>query len=352
MSGEVAVEHGIETIERQVDAVVGDAALREIVGPNALGTVPRTDERFSLARFLGLLFGLPHGVETCGEHGHGARLVLRLRAFVLTFHGESRRKVRDAHGRVGLLHVLAAGARGAEDVDAKILGGEIRHLDRVEFRQDGDRGGRRVDASLGFGDGDALHAVHARFELEGGVGGPSDDSDDDFAVTAEVARIFRDDFGLPAPVFRVAQIHAQKIPRKEGGFVAARAGPDFEKEVLFVVRILGEEGDFEVVLDRLHAAFGLADFLFGVRLPLWIVPQRLGGFEILLRVFVGAAERHDGFDVGALLGEVAQAIRVARDVGRREHTVDFLETAGQCDEFRSQSFVHGKAGRRGRKGRG
>ena len=162
-----------------------------------------------------------------------------------------------------------------------------------------------MDASLGFGDGDALHAVHARFELEGGIGGPSDDAHDDFAVAAEVARVFGDDFGLPTPVFRVAQIHAQKIPRKEGGFVSARAGADFEKEVLFVVRILGEEGDFEVVLDRLHAAFGLADFLFGVRLPLRIVPQRLGGFEILLRVLVSPAKRHDGFDVGALLGEVA-----------------------------------------------
>ena len=95
------------------------------------------------------------------------------------------------------------------------------------------------------------------------------------------------------------------------------------------------------MLDRLHAAFGFADFLFGVGLPLRIVPQRFGGLEILLRFLIGAAERHDGFDVGALLGEVAQAVRVACDVGRREHTVDFLETAGQGDEFRSQSFVHG-----------
>src|SRR5262245_5636906 len=36
---ELAQHHAIELVERQVDAVIGDAPLREIVGADALGTV-------------------------------------------------------------------------------------------------------------------------------------------------------------------------------------------------------------------------------------------------------------------------------------------------------------------------
>ena len=52
---EVAVEHGIETVERQIDAVVGDAALREIVGADALRAVAGADLTFAVCGNLGVL---------------------------------------------------------------------------------------------------------------------------------------------------------------------------------------------------------------------------------------------------------------------------------------------------------
>ncbi len=43
-----AVHDVIHLVQREVDAVVGDAALREIVGADALGTVAATHQRFTL----------------------------------------------------------------------------------------------------------------------------------------------------------------------------------------------------------------------------------------------------------------------------------------------------------------
>jgi hypothetical protein len=45
-----------------------------------------------------------------------------LRALVLALDDDARRQVRDAHGGVGLVDVLAAGAGGAVGVDAQVAG--------------------------------------------------------------------------------------------------------------------------------------------------------------------------------------------------------------------------------------
>ena len=57
----------------------------------------------------------------------------------------------DAHGRVGLVDVLAAGAGGAVGVDAQIGRIDVDLLDFLELREDRDRAGRGVDPALRFG---------------------------------------------------------------------------------------------------------------------------------------------------------------------------------------------------------
>ena len=52
---------------------------------------------------------------------HGARPVLVLRLFRLDHH-DAGRQMGDAHGRIGRVDVLAAGARGAHRVDADVFG--------------------------------------------------------------------------------------------------------------------------------------------------------------------------------------------------------------------------------------
>ena len=92
--------------------------------------------------------------------------------------------MRDAHGGIGGVHRLAAGAGGAEGVDAQVLGFDL-DVDFVGFGQhgDGDRGG--VDAALLLGGRDALHAVHAALVFQLGVDLVALDGGDDFLHAAE-----------------------------------------------------------------------------------------------------------------------------------------------------------------------
>ena len=98
-----------------------------------------------------------------------------------------RGQVRDADGRIRLVDVLAAGARGAVGVDAQLGGIEIGGFDFVGLRQDGHGDGRRVNAPLRLGGRHALHAMHAGFELEARERAVAGDAADDFAVAAMFA---------------------------------------------------------------------------------------------------------------------------------------------------------------------
>ena len=75
----------VEFVQGQIDAMVGNAALREIVGANFLRTVPGADQLPACLGLAGLMFFLFGGVESCLKYGGGARAVLVLRALVLAF---------------------------------------------------------------------------------------------------------------------------------------------------------------------------------------------------------------------------------------------------------------------------
>ena len=55
-------------------------------------------------------------------------------------------------GGLGAVDVLAAGATGAADFDAEVLGLEL-DIDFLGLGQDGDGDGGGVDAAVGFGGG-------------------------------------------------------------------------------------------------------------------------------------------------------------------------------------------------------
>src|SRR5437764_1172652 len=44
---ELAVHDAVDLVQGEIDAVVGDAALREVVGADALGAVARADQRLA-----------------------------------------------------------------------------------------------------------------------------------------------------------------------------------------------------------------------------------------------------------------------------------------------------------------
>src|SRR5262245_58655424 len=73
---EIAVHHVQQLVKRQVDAVIGDPALREIVGPDALGAVARAHLQLARLR-LGLIASLLLGsLEARLEERQGTRAVL------------------------------------------------------------------------------------------------------------------------------------------------------------------------------------------------------------------------------------------------------------------------------------
>ena len=118
---EVAVEHALGVAHLEVRAVVLDHRVRvQDVGADLRAEV----DVLRLAPLGGdLLAALALlALEQLGaQHLHRRVLVGRLRALVLALHDDPARAVRDAHGRVGLVDVLAAGARGAVGVDLQVV---------------------------------------------------------------------------------------------------------------------------------------------------------------------------------------------------------------------------------------
>ena len=145
--------------------MVGDAALREIVGADALIAHTGADLAAALGRdggFDALLLDL---IELGGQHLHTLFAVLHLTALLLTGHDDAGWLVDEAHGGAGLVDVLPACAGRTVDLHFDILGPDI-DLGLLHFRQHRDRRGRRVDAPAGLCLRDALDTVDAGFKFE------------------------------------------------------------------------------------------------------------------------------------------------------------------------------------------
>ena len=120
-------------------------------------------------------------VEARAQNAHRLLAVLVLRALVLAGDHDPGRDVRDAHGRVGRVDVLAALAAGAIGVDADVVRLDIDLDALVDFRRDKHAGERGMPA-LGLVEGrDAHQAVHADLAGQQTVGV--------FAVDAEGRRL-------------------------------------------------------------------------------------------------------------------------------------------------------------------
>src|SRR5690606_1307624 len=146
---DVAFQHVGQVVQGQAfDAVVGDPALRVVVGADALAAVAAADLQLARGGGGG---GAARGFGV-GQGGAQAlhRLVAVgvLAAFGLRFHHHAAGQVGDADRRVGLVDVLAAGARGAEGVDPQVGRVDLDRLAVLFHRDDRHGRGRGVDATL------------------------------------------------------------------------------------------------------------------------------------------------------------------------------------------------------------
>ena len=177
--------------------------------------------------------------EAGTEDGHGAFAILELGAFVLHADDDTGGEVGDADGGVGGVDGLTAVAAGAEDVDAEVFRFDF-DIFFFGFGEDGDGDGASVNATLRFGDGDALDAVDATFEFEAAVGFVAGEAKNDFFEATSV--VFVDGFCLNFQIvgFGVAEVHTVEFGGKKGGFVAASAGADLDDGGFVICGVAGE----------------------------------------------------------------------------------------------------------------
>ena len=119
---ELALEHRLEVVRRELDAVVGDPALRDSCrcAPSPSARRVPTWARRSAAS-SGLLLAQRVLVQARAQHAQRALAILQLRLLVLHRDHQPRRLVRDPHRRVGRVDRLPARAGGAVHVDLQVV---------------------------------------------------------------------------------------------------------------------------------------------------------------------------------------------------------------------------------------
>jgi hypothetical protein len=241
-------------VHGDLDAVVGHAALGEVVGADLLCPLARADLGRPRRGELGLLGGELALVEPGAQDLHRALAVLQLRLLVLHGDDDAGRLVGDPHGRVRRVDRLAAGSGRAVDVDLQVVGVDV-DVDLLRLGQHGDGGRRGVDAPLRLRLGDALHAVRAALELEHRVG----------AVAAHLERVRAvvggERLGGEAAALGVAGEHAVEVAGPQRGLVPARAGADLHDHVLVVGGVALDHGEPDLLLEALDPLAGVVELL-------------------------------------------------------------------------------------------
>src|SRR5258705_4704873 len=312
---DVAVHAPLEIREVVAKSLVGEAVLREVVRAHLLGPLAATDLRAACGARLELASLLLAREEARAQDGHRLCLVLELRPLVLAGHDLPGRDVRDPYRGVGRVHSLPALATRAVYVDLEIALWDL-DVDLLGLRKHRDRRGRRMDAPLRLGRGHALHAVHARFELQLAVRALARDPEDDLFEAALLRVALRQDLDLPAVALGVAREHPVEIGREQGCLLPALASADLDDDVLLVQWIAPHKR-------AAHARRRLFELARrrGEVLARDVAQVAVVGVDELprfLQALLGVAQRADRFDDGRqlreLLPHLADALVAAGDL--------------------------------------
>ncbi len=244
--------------------------------------------------------------------------------------------------------MLAARAAGAEGVDAQVRRVQRDGLVLVGLGHHRHGAGAGVDAALRLGGGHALHAVASGFELEravhtatgGARPGLALDAQHHFLVAADFALVGTHDLNLPAHGGGVARVHARQVAREQGGFVAARAGADFDEGVALVVGVFGQQQALQLVL-QLHQ-FGLCgvDFLLRHLGHVGVFQHLPRAGQVGLTLLVAGVAARDLGDLGMLARNAAVLLHVRHDVFAREQEVEFLQALRVAFQLAAEKGFH------------
>ncbi|MNT04166.1 hypothetical protein D3C72_1387340 [compost metagenome] len=265
-----------------------------------------------------------------------------LRTVVLAFHHQPRRQVGDAHGGIGLVDVLAARAAGTERVDAQVIGvdDDFRHL--VGFGHDRHGAGRRVDATLRFGGGHALHAVRTGLELQAAIGAVAVNTRDHFLVAAQFRGAFRHQLDAPAARFRIARVHAQQVAREQRAFIATRARADFQEHAAPVIGVARQQQQLQRAFQAFQLASARLDLVFGHGLHVRVGQHFLRRRQVFLGAGEGGEGLDHGFQLGAFARELAETVHIGRGFRLGEQRVHLDQAVTQMLQPAAHGRFHGE----------
>ena len=209
-----------------------------------------------MPQLLGLLLAAP-GPVPGAEDSHGELAVAVLRAFCLRLHHDAGRQMRDAHGGVGLVHVLPPRAAGPEGVDTDILVLDLDVGDLSHLRQDEEAGEARV-APLGRVEGRNPHeTMDAALRLEVAVGVFPVHFEGDILQSGLITRLIVQNVRLEPVRLDPSHVHAKEHLRPILALRAAGAGVDGHDGVVEVMLPVQQRGEFEGVQFAAELLLGL-----------------------------------------------------------------------------------------------
>src|SRR2546428_2365683 len=133
---QISIQHDVETVQGQADAVVGDAALWKVVGANLLAALAGAHLHAPL-QCDSLLLAVDLPLQQFGpQNAHRLFTVLMLGPLVLAGHDEAAGEMVDPHGGFPPVGVLAAGAPGTKRFDLDLLPPNL-HVHPFGLRQHG-----------------------------------------------------------------------------------------------------------------------------------------------------------------------------------------------------------------------
>src|SRR5258705_5262382 len=179
-------------------------------------------------------------VEARAKHLHGELAIFVLAALDLAADDDIGGKVRDAHGGLYLVDVLAALAAGSESVDAQIFRTDIDFDFVVDLGNYEDRCEGRVASRSLVKRGDAHEAMHAGFANEHAVGVFAGKLDGGVLDARFLAWSLIENNGAHALALGPAQIHTEQDGSPVLRFGATGAGLDGHDGVE-VVAFTGEQ---------------------------------------------------------------------------------------------------------------
>src|SRR5690606_30601728 len=126
------------------------------------------------------------------------------------------------------------------------------------------------------------------------------------------------------PRLREAAIHAKKIGREQRRFLPARASPDLEQGVFFVVRIARQEQDADLALELALPIFELWQLGASQRPELGIVERFAVLGDLLADALPLGESLYDLAELRALAAELGQLLMVTGDARVAHQLLDLL----------------------------